>query len=134
MAPKAYVIVDRDLGERLREICANTPVWIVDSPSNGPMIRRLSKENQVHEHLERITSFSDLRPSSPEELFLVEFGTIDLHHGSYSVEPPYATLEAVGTPLTGRIVKPHRAYGFGKCSATARRFIADRDPNAIHDR
>lgn len=133
MAHKVYVIVDRDFGERLTGIPASTPVWIVDSPPSSPVIRRLWNENPVHDHLKGITSFSDLQPSSPEELFLMELETIDLHHGIYSVDPPYSTIEAVGTALTDRILKALREYGFGKCTTTARGFIAERDLGTIVD-
>lgn len=133
MVHKVYVIVDRNFGKRLIGIPAGTPVWIVDSPANGPVIRRLWNENPVRDHLKGIASFSDVRSSSPEELFLMELETIDLHHGSYSADPPYNTIEAMGTPLTERIEKALHEYGFDQCRTVPKGFIAQRDPGAIID-
>jgi hypothetical protein len=47
-------------------------------------------------------------------MLLAELDTIDLHHGSYSADPPYTVLEVLGTPLTAKAKNELSAYGFNR--------------------
>ena len=133
MSHKVYVVVDRNFGERLTQVAAGLPVWIVDTPANDVVIRRIWNANPTHDHLSGITSFSDLESASAEELFLMEIETIDLHHGPYSADPPYSLIETFGSPLTDRIVEALKGYGFDRFTKTLGGFTAERNISAEGD-
>jgi|SRR5215469_6897267 len=121
---KIYVVVDRFFGERLALL--ETPVWIVDTPTNKPVAQRLWRQFDVVDHLTGITTFDDIKSSSPEELLLAELDTIDLHHGSYSATPPYTVIEVIGASLTVNIRNALGAYGFNQFQESSAGFTAKR--------
>jgi hypothetical protein len=53
-----------------------------------------------------------------------ELDKIDLHHGSYSANPPYAILEVLGAPLSDRIKAQLSQYGFDEFHPSAAGFRA----------
>jgi len=57
---------------------------------------------------------------------LNEMNTIDLHHGSYSSDPPYTVLEVLGTPLSDRIRGELSEYGFVEFLPNVEGFLAIR--------
>ena len=123
---KVYVVVDRNFGERLGSLEKGVPVWIVDTPRNKPVAQRLWKQSQSADHLTGVTTFDDINSTSPEELFLAELDTIDLHHGSYSATPPYTILEVVGAPLRKNIESTLGTYGFNEFRESRLGFTAKR--------
>jgi len=124
---KVYVVVDRQFGERLNELERGAPVWIVDSPYNMPVVKRLWQSRPHESHLSGITSFADSESSSPEELFLEELDMIDLHHGAHSAAPPYAVLQVIGVPPTARIKEELAKYGFREFQDNVVGFVAKRE-------
>jgi len=123
---KVCVVVDRSFGERLAELPRGVPVWIVDTPSNKAVAQRLWKERPNESHLTGITTFNDMESSSPEELLIAELDSIDLHHGAYSADPPYALLEVIGTRLTDGAKHALAAYGFNEFQEDPSGFTAIR--------
>jgi hypothetical protein len=123
---KVYIIVDREFGERLAELERGVPVWIVDTPPNKAVAQRLWKERPQESHLTGITTFNDYKFSSPEDILLAELETIDLHHGSYSANPPYTILEVVGAPLSAKTKNEMSAYGFNEFQVNSTGFTARR--------
>jgi hypothetical protein len=111
---KVFIVVDRAFGDRLVALEARVPVWIVDTPVNRAVVQRLSKERAAENHLTGVTVFTDSDAMSPEQLLLSELDTIDLHHGSYSADPPYTVLEVLGAPLTENIKAALSEYGFNQ--------------------
>jgi hypothetical protein len=122
---KVYIVVDREFGDKLAEI-EGAPVWIVDTPINKAVVRRLWSEHPQQNHLTGITTFDDFESSSPEDILLGQFDTIDLHHGVYSANRPYTVIEVVGTPLTARVENELSEYGFNKFFASPAGFTAKR--------
>ena len=55
-----------------------------------------------------------------------ELGTIDLHHGSYSSDPPYSRLEVIGVPVSEKIKLAMAEYGFAEFRANSSSFEAIR--------
>jgi hypothetical protein len=110
---KVFVVVDRNFGGRLAALPQGVPVWIVDTPTNKPVAQLLWRDRNGN-HLTGITTFDDSDSSSPEDLLVGHLGTIDLHHGSYSADPPYTQLEVLGAPLTERIKAELSEYGFNE--------------------
>jgi hypothetical protein len=123
---KVYIVVDREFGEKLAGITRDAPVWIVDTPINKTVVRRLWSDHPQQNHLTGITTFDDFESFSPEDLLLSEFDTIDLHHGVYSADPPYTVIEVVGTPLTARVKNELSEYGFNEFCAGPAGFTAER--------
>jgi hypothetical protein len=123
---KVYVILDRSFGEKLLALERGVPAWVVDTPANKPVAERLWAEGPVSDHLSGITIFDFVETASPEQIFLDEMETIDLHHGKYSADPPYTLLQVIGSPLTSRIKKELSTYGFDKFCETADGFAASR--------
>jgi hypothetical protein len=120
------IVVDRRFGERLAQIETGVPVWIVDTPENRAVVQSRWEPPPSRSHLTGITTFTDLTSASPEELLLAEFSTIDLHHGSYSANPPYSRVEVIGTALSDRVAEELRSYGFDEFRAGPGGFTAER--------
>ena len=120
------VVLDRSFGSRLSDLLAKGPVWIVDSPVNRAVAENLWAQFPTRSHLEGVTTFKAAEPDSPEDMLIGNLGTIDLHHGFYSADPPYTVLEIVGTHLTARIEAALSDLGFDSFVATIDGFRAVR--------
>lgn len=73
-----------------------------------------------------VTTFNDTESAALEDLLLGEIGTIDLHHGHYSANRPYAMIEVFGTPLTPRVKGELSEFGFHDFRNTPAGFTAVR--------
>ena len=98
----------------------------MDTPKNKAIVQRLWKERPEEGHLTGITTFGNSISASPEDLLIAELDSIDLHHGSYSADPPYTIIEVVGTALTERVSKELSAYGFNEFHTNSSGFTANR--------
>jgi hypothetical protein len=123
---KVFVVVDRKFGEQVSKLDQSAPIWIVESPDNKPVVQRLWHERPSGSHLDGITIFAASADLSAEETLLGELGTIDLHHGIHSANPPHTVLEIFGAPLTARIKNELEPHGFDKFQDTSAGFIAKR--------
>lgn len=123
---KVYVVVEREFGEKLAKLPAGAPIWIVNTPTNRAVAERLWKERKQQGHLTGITTFNDLKASSEEDLLVSELDTIDLHHGSYSANPPYTVIEVLGAPLSDRVKAELAEYGFDEFHPNTAGFSAVR--------
>jgi hypothetical protein len=121
-----YVVVDPIFGERLTSLPFGAPVWIVDTPTNRPVVERLWRERPEAGHLSGITIFNDRKGASPEEVLIDELDMIDLHHGSYSHKAPYTKIHVFGTTLSEKIEVELAEYGFNHFSSTPDGFVAGR--------
>jgi hypothetical protein len=113
-AYRVFVVLDREYGERLLELAGSGPVWIVDTPRNRAVAQHLWVANPNRDHLDGVTTFKAGDGCSSEEILINELDTIDLHHGSYSADPPYTVLEVIGTPISERLKAELSHYGFNK--------------------
>lgn len=122
---KVSVVLDKEYGERLFDLTETGPVWIVDTPRNREAAQAEWARDKSRTHLTGVTTFKsgDL---SAEDAFVGNLGTIDLHHGPYSADPPYTVLEVIGTPLTGRIKKELAEFGFDQFESLPDGFVAVR--------
>jgi hypothetical protein len=123
---KVYVIVEREFGEKLVALERGVPVWIVDTPINKSVAKRIWNERPDEDHLTGITTFNDLNSLSPEELLLDHLDTIELHHGPHSADPPYTLIEVIGTELTAKARNVLSEYGFSEFQLTSTGFMAGR--------
>jgi hypothetical protein len=125
-AYRVFVVLDRDYGERLLELPRSGPVWIVDTPQNRAAAQNLWAVNPNRNHLEGATTFKAGQDCSNEETLINELDTIDLHHGSYSADPPYTVLEVIGVRLSDKLENELSRFGFNQFRATTEGFGAVR--------
>lgn len=120
------VILDRTYGDGLLALPVGTAVWMVDTPANRAAAQRVWARRTSGSHLVGITTFKTREGASSEEMLLGELDTIELHHGRYSAEPPYAVLEVIGAAVTEQIKSAMSALGFTEFKGTALGFRAVR--------
>jgi hypothetical protein len=123
---KVFIVVDRSFGAKLSELERSTPVWIVDTPANKTVVQRFWIEHSDESHLTGVTTFGDLPSLSPEDLLLGKMEAIELHHGSYSADPPFTVIEVFGTQLTENARKRLSEYGFAEFHPTQTGYLATR--------
>ena len=121
---RVRVVVDPNFGERLASLPAHEPVWVIDSAANSPVAHRLWRERPAENHLTGITTFKSGGNCSPEEELLAQLGTIDLHHGEYSANPPYTVIEVIGCSPSDGVRAALAERGFRVDSPTANGFTA----------
>lgn len=123
---KVILVLVPDYGDRLASLAATSHVWVIDTPVN----RRAASEYWLQHpksDVERgITTFKSRKDESPWESCLKMLDTIDLHHGSYSSNPPYSVLEVIGTPLTKTVKSAVAALGFTRFEKMVEGFRASR--------
>jgi hypothetical protein len=124
---RVYVVVDPHYRERLRDLPADEPIWVIDSAENHPVIQTLWNERKGSINVDGITSFKYDPKANPEEWFVTELATIDLHHGEISHNPPYSVLEIIGVLWSDKIENVLKEYGFIKYERTAQGFITWRE-------
>jgi hypothetical protein len=107
-----HVVVDPLFGERLRELPVGEPVWIADTDVNRPAYETVGRERKPESHLVGLSSFKVDQASKPDDWLISELGTIDLHHGEYSHDPPWSRINVIGTKWTERIQKELERFGF----------------------
>ena len=59
-------------------------------------------------------------------MLINELDTIDLHHATYSANPPYTVLDVIGTLITARLRAELGEYGFDDFQETPQGFRAVR--------
>jgi hypothetical protein len=123
---RVFVVVDRGYGERLAELAQMGPVWIVDTPANRTVAQQIWAGNPNRSHLDGVTTFKFAEGSSSEDILVDELDTIDLHHGTYSANPPYTVLEVIGTAISTRLKDELSQFGFDEFQETSQGFRAVR--------
>ncbi len=123
---RAIVVLDREYGQSLSQLAAQGPVWIVDTTENRAVAQKIWAADSNRTHLDGVTTFKTDGHSSPEEAFIGELDTIDLHHGTYSANPPYTILEVIGTSVTDRLKSELSRFGFDQFEPTEQGFCATR--------
>lgn len=117
-------MLDREFGDRLSELAQAGPVWIVDTPLNRAAVQKIWAVHPNRSHLGGVTGFKTGDDSSPEDSLIDELGTLDLHHGTYSADPPYTVLEVIGAEMIDRVKTALSKFGFTEFQATAEGFRA----------
>lgn len=125
MPPASYrvlVVLSESYGARLLVDVetGRLPMWILESRANRAAAQEFWAKFPDRDHLNGVTLFTPKTPTSVEESFIVEMGTIGMHHNEFSV------LEVEGIPLTTRIVEELTSYGFDQFHEAAEGFRATR--------
>jgi hypothetical protein len=123
---RVVVVVDRGFGEKLESIPAGVPVWIVDSLVNRAAAEKAWAATPQVSHLEGITIFTSPEGASPERSLIGQIDTIDLHHGTYSADPPYSVLDVIGVTITEGIRSALEQNGFTEIHTRETGFRASR--------
>lgn len=98
------VVVDQEFGSRLWELAQHVPVWVCNSEANNPVIQELWDLSRLSPNQTAVTAFS--RPNSvPEQVFIDNLETIDLHH------PSWLVLEVYGASRSVEITAALQEYG-----------------------
>jgi hypothetical protein len=124
---RVFIVLTPDFGESLACLPERRPVWIVDSPANSAVARRLWSERIGFRHRGGITVFTP-GSDSPELNLLNVLDTIEEHHGSRSVNPPCSGLDVVGCNPSEAIAAKLLELGFVITFSGLNGFRADRVP------
>ena len=123
---RVFVVGDRGYGPRLAELAETGPVWIVDTPANRSVSQEIWAARPNRSHLESVTTFKVPEGTSSEDMLIDKLDTIDLHHHTYSANPPYTVLDVIGTAITARLKIELGEYGFDDFQEAAQGFRAVR--------
>ena len=111
---RVHLVVDRAFRAGEWQLPLNEPVWIVETAENRHYVTESTKARPGQDHLTGVTPFNDSPESTPEDLAVRMFSTIDLHHGEYSAEPPYDALRVIGARLSPDLVAAAGAFGLSE--------------------
>lgn len=128
--PTVTVVLDRDFGKRPDAPSIPAPAWIVESECNTRLALRVWQERPGSSHLDGLTTFRAGEGDAPEQMFLAQIDSIDLHHGHYSSDPPYAEIVSIGAVLTPSIRAALNDISFDDHIPTAEGFTARRSRRA----
>jgi hypothetical protein len=123
---RVFVVLDRDYGQRLSELAKDGPVWIVDTPANRTVAQKIWVAAPNRSHLQGITTFKFPEGSSSEDILINELDTIDLHHGTYSANPPYTVIEVMGVGISDKVKESLGEFGFDQFETMPDGFRATR--------
>jgi hypothetical protein len=101
------VVLDPAFGDRLREVAARCPVWIVPSPENRRVVEELWQERKGSPEAPMVTIWT-VAPSG----WLGILENIEVHHGEWSQIPPVNGLEVFGATPNDEIRRALREYGY----------------------
>jgi hypothetical protein len=113
------LVTDPAYGERLRSVVTARDTWVVQSDANRAVVQAMREEQRGG-----ITIWSEPNAAVSTEDWLAMLGTIELHHGAPSCEPPMDRLDVYGSTLTPPIESALREYEYGKMVPTRQGFVA----------
>lgn len=123
---KVSLVLDSDVGDRLSELASDSHVWLIDAPANRAAASKYRARNPKGGAGSGVTTFRASDDTSDLEKCLGVLGTIDLHHGEYSSDPPYSILEVVGLPRSREVISALENLGFKNFEDTEAGFRAER--------
>lgn len=121
------MIVDPEFGDRLREIPAGEPVWIVDSQVNHPVVQAIWQETDQKDFTIGITSFRVDPDESPEDWLVSQLDAIDMHFDDQSCDPSYTLLNIIGVPWSERIQQELSRFGLTAHEDTKEGFLTSKE-------
>jgi len=120
-----FIVVERNYGPRLADLPPDEPVWIIDSPTNRSAAENAWANRPRGVHGNGVTLFTSTSASA-EDCVIHQLDVIDLYHGIYSADPPYAGFQIVGTELTARLIAELAPYDLTEITPTESGFRATR--------
>lgn len=120
------VVLDPDFGDRLRDLPAGMPVWIVDTPANRAAAETVWASRPGLKHGDGVTTFRIDRGLAPESWLTDVLPIVALHHGEYSHVPPYTGIEVFGAAVTPVVREALDQFGIGNVTERSGGFLATR--------
>ena len=121
---EVIVVVDPNFGKRLASLPPAVPVWVVRTPVNQAAAHELREANLSVQPTRSITTFTAAGSENPEEWCLSILDQVDLHHGSYSQQPPYNQIRFIGAKPSDDLRQALAGLGFTTISLEAHGFLA----------
>ncbi len=119
------LVVDPAFGVRLVDLAARLPVWVCDSAENLRAVHAILTGHPRGATPPEITTF---RWNGDADAAVVNIlGTLDLHHGEFSRDPPWSILEVYGATQTDAVERALAPYGVTRIQAFDGGFIAFTD-------
>lgn len=103
------VVVDRQFGDRLRDLAERLPVWIGTSETNRPVVEAVWAEHKARPSGYGVTIINASAEYSGEDLLFTQLDIIDEHHPSWSVIEVYGVAR---TPLLTEAFQEFGVTGF----------------------
>jgi hypothetical protein len=116
------IVLIPDFAAELEGLARRMPVWVVDTPANRAAADRLRRASPDLD----LTVFRAAPGYAPEEICADVLGTVELHHGPYSRDPPCGALEVVGAAASPRVREALSAEGFAVVAERPGGFVATR--------
>ena len=112
---KVGLVVDRQFGDRLLDLSRSFHTWVVESPTNSPMVQRIwntERKSAEDDSLDSgATSFQSSERETPEQMCVRLATDLDDHHGEFGHEPPWSEIEVFGAKLTDEVRQTFRDLG-----------------------
>lgn len=106
----------------LRKIARSMEVWAPNLPEHKQTAERIREALPESS----ITLFDAAAFESPEQKFPSWLPAVDLHHGEYSSETPWAVMHVYGASITVEITRALKEYGVEEITPTEDGFRACR--------
>ncbi len=123
------VVLETEFGDRLCELAARMPVWIVDTPVNRSAAEQHWAGHPMSTHLDGVTTFTVDLAGTAEAWLVGILADVDLHHGYYSHDPAYSAIEIYGASLTPEVREALAEYGLMAFAERSGGFVATKVPS-----
>ncbi len=94
----------------LQRIASHNPVWLISSPHNLIAIEKLRSEYPLLSS--QLTVINGPKTEGLSEWLTENIGSIELHHGEFSHDPPVTTFEVRGISLAPLLREKLEQLGF----------------------
>lgn len=118
MARKVALVIDRNYGDRLRDLAFRLPLWIADTPENRTAVESLTSFTHEWPHVSMTLVRVSAAPLAEEWTTLLN--QIELQ------ERGIDAIEVIGAPISISIVAAFREAGYHDVVETADGFRAKR--------
>jgi len=98
-AATVFFILDTQFGDQLLSLPSASPVWLVASALNTPIVREFRANTQTM-GTQEVTTFTYLPTGDLASFFESMLITIYEHHGPMSRKNGYSALIVIGLPIT----------------------------------
>jgi hypothetical protein len=122
------IVVGRDAGAYLATLAARLHVWVCGTEANRRVAQARFASRPGSSLESGMTTFLVGDTDSAEEMVLGILYMVDLHHGEYSHNPPWDTVEVYGAPATPAVRAAFAEYDVMEFATAANGFVCRRPP------
>jgi hypothetical protein len=120
------LVVDPEFGERAKARARIGPLWVIDSPTNTPVIKELWASGERYD-ANSPTHFNAVAGRSLEDSVIASIDTVDTQH------PNWTTFEIIGAALSPRLLRALLEYAHGSAVETPTGLIFSRDKTLMQE-